>query len=479
MINKRQNPASTMYLSSGIGNPSVYHALVVIFLEFFAWGLLTTPMISVLDETFPKHTFLINGLIQGVKGILSFLSAPLVGALSDIWGRKPFLLLTVSFTCAPIPLMKFSPMWYFTMISISGIFAVTFSVVFAYVADITTEEDRSAAYGLVSATFAASLVTSPAIGAYLGHMYSEKLVVALATAIALLDVLFILVAVPESLPEKLRPSSWGSHISWEKADPFGALRKIGQDQLILMLCVTVFLSYLPEAGEYSCFFVYLKLIMGFSEEAVASFIAVVGVLSVFAQTVILAFLMKYLGSKHAIIVGLTCEMVQLAWYGFGSQPWMMWSAGAIAAMSSITYPAISAFASAHADADQQGVAQGIITGIRGLCNGLGPALYGFIFFLFHVDLNEMSSDAEKPLIHAKPTTTLQPLTNQTSFVHMEPMPNRTIDSVVPGPPFAFGAILVILALLVAIFIPENPHTNLNKRTYSHDKEALISSEEEA
>ena len=157
--------------SNGIGEASIYHALVVIFLEFFAWGLLTSPMISVLNATFPEQTFLMNGLIVGIKGILSFLAAPLVGALSDIWGRKFFLLVTVFFTCAPIPLMKINPFWYFAMVSISGIFAVTFSVVFAYVADVTEAEDRSAAYGLVSATFAASLVTSPALGAYIEQMY--------------------------------------------------------------------------------------------------------------------------------------------------------------------------------------------------------------------------------------------------------------------------------------------------------------------
>lgn len=72
----------------------------------------------------------------------------------------------------------------------------------------------------VSATFAASLVTSPAIGAYLGRVYGDSLVVVLATAIALLDICFILVAVPESLPEKMRPASWGAPISWEQADPF-------------------------------------------------------------------------------------------------------------------------------------------------------------------------------------------------------------------------------------------------------------------
>nr|CAD7207267.1 unnamed protein product [Timema douglasi] len=244
----------------------------------------------VLNETFPDHTFLMNGLIMGIKGLLSFLSAPLIGALSDVWGRKFFLLITVFFTCAPIPLMTINTWWFFAMISISGVFAVTFSVVFAYVADVTEEHERSLAYGLVSATFAASMVISPALGAYMMDAYSENLVVALATAIAILDVFFILVAVPESLPEKVRPSSWGAPISWEQADPFAvsisreswfryrsvcycsprcatgvmvvlqALRKVGKDHTILMLCVTVFLSYLPEAGQYSCIFVYLKLV---------------------------------------------------------------------------------------------------------------------------------------------------------------------------------------------------------------------------
>lgn len=106
--------------------------------------------VQLLNETFPDHTFLMNGIIMGIKGFLSFLSAPLIGALSDVWGRKFFLLITVFFTCAPIPLMTINTWWFFAMISISGVFAVTFSVVFAYVADVTEEHERSLAYGAVS-----------------------------------------------------------------------------------------------------------------------------------------------------------------------------------------------------------------------------------------------------------------------------------------------------------------------------------------
>lgn len=416
---------------SGIGEPSVFHALVVIFLEFFAWGLLTMPIISVLNATFPDHTFLMNGLIMGIKGILSFLSAPLIGALSDVWGRKFFLLVTVFFTCAPIPLMTINTWWFFAMISMSGVFAVTFSIVFAYVADVTTEAERSRAYGLVSATFAASMVISPALGAYLMELYGEALVVAAATAVAVLDVFFIMIAVPESLPEKIRPSGWGASISWEQADPFSALRKVGAERTVLMLCVAVFLSYLPEAGQYSCIFVYLKLVMGFGVVQVAIFIAIVGVLSIGVQ-VILGFLMRNLGAKHTIMIGLLFEMMQLMWYGFGSRTWMMWAAGTLAALGSITYPAISAYVSINSRADRQGVVQGMVTGVRGLCNGLGPAMFGVIFYLFHVDLNEEHAvnGVDKP--------------NDDKYIRL-----------VPGPPFVMGAMLVICALLVAAFLPED------------------------
>ncbi|XP_075061854.1 hippocampus abundant transcript 1 protein-like [Mixophyes fleayi] len=457
----------------GMGKPSVYHAVVVIFLEFFAWGLLTTPMLVVLHETFPQHTFLMNGLIQGVKGFLSFMCAPLIGGLSDVYGRKSFLLITVFFTCAPIPLMRISPWWYFAMISVSGAFSVTFSVIFAYVADITQEHERSTAYGLVSATFAASLVTSPAIGAYISTYYGDNFVVLLATVVALLDICFIWLVVPESLREKMRPTFWGAPISWEQADPFASLKKIGKDTTVLLICITVFFSYLPEAGQYSSFFLYLKQIIGFTQGSIAAFIAVVGILSILAQTLFLGILMRSIGNKNTVLLGLGFQMFQLAWYGFGSQPWMMWAAGAVAAMSSITFPAVSALISRNAESDQQGVAQGMVTGIRGLCNGLGPALYGFVFFLFHVELGGLV-----PVPSSEDKTTIKDPSDE--------------GAVIPGPPFLFGAVAVLLAFMVALFIPEhsshsmknicgggkhsnssNPQTNNPDRGGDEDIEPLL------
>ncbi|XP_065657824.1 hippocampus abundant transcript 1 protein [Hydra vulgaris] len=428
--------------SDCLDKPSVYHATVVIFLEFFAWGLLTSPTITVLSDTFPHHIFLMNGIIQGIKGFLSFLSAPLIGALSDVWGRKPFLLATVFCTCLPIPLLRFNPWWFFSCLSISGAFSVTFSIVFAYVADCTEKDERSHAYGVVSATFAASLITSPALGAYLGNTYNDSVVVALATAISLLDVLFILVCVPESLPERMRPVSWGAKIPWEKVDPFSSLRKVGHDPMVLLLCVTIFLSYLPEAGQYSSIFIYLQHVIKFNREEVAVYIAIVGFLSVIVQTLVLSLFMKSLGLKNTIVLSLIFQVTQLLCYAFGTQYWMMWAAGTLAAMSSLSYPAISALISCNADADKQGVVQGIVTGIRGLCNGIGPAIYGWIFFIFNINIDE-----PKPNISHNSTA---------------PSDTFKTNPYIPGPPFLFGACLVFLSLLTALFLPDGKLNNINK-----------------
>ncbi|KHN77510.1 Hippocampus abundant transcript 1 protein [Toxocara canis] len=444
----------------GFGEASVHHALVVIFLEYFAWGLLTVPVINVLADTFPANKFLMNGMILGVKGFLSFLSAPLVGALSDTWGRKSFLLLTVFCTCMPIPCLKISPWWYFALFSISGLFSVTFSVVLAYVADITEKNDRSAAYGLVSATFAASLVTSPALGAWISEAWGDEAVVLLATTVAALDVLFILVAVPESLPVHLRHSL--DSVSWQSADPFAALRFVWEDRMVLQLAVIVFLSYLPEAGQFSCFFVYLKLVVGFTPEAVAAFIGLVGILSVVAQTGVLLILTQAVGTKHTITLGLCFQCAQLLWYGLGTKYWMMWAAGLLAAMSQLTYPSISAFVSIQSDRDKQGTVQGVVTGIRGLCQGLGPALFGFIFYQFDMDLNVDNDETghvgiaqfPAPRIRPQAISVISPRRNVTSAER--PTFNWQL---IPGPPFLFGALMVLLALAVNSSLPRSASSN--------------------
>ncbi|XP_022212705.2 LOW QUALITY PROTEIN: hippocampus abundant transcript 1 protein [Drosophila obscura] len=402
----------------GIGAASVNYTLIVILLEYSAWGLLTMPMIATLKETFPEEPFLMNGLAMGIKGILSFLSAPLIGALSDIWGRRLLLLVTVTFTCLPIPLMFVHSWWFFVIASFSGVFGVTFSVVLAYVADVTQPEERSRSYGVLSATFAASLVIFPALGNLLMDMYGINAVVLFATIIAAMDVLFVWLAVPESLPKKVRTS-----ISWKQVNPFLNLRRMDSDKSILKLCLIISLLMLPAAGEYSCVPAYLKLRIGFDFVELSTLIAFIAFLSI-AMNMVLGSLTRAFGAKRVILVGLGLNMLQLLLYSFGTEKWIMWMAGLVAALGSMSFAALSAYVSIYCDSASQVVVQDTINGLSSLCNGLGPAVFGLIFYLSDMDLSE------------------GPSTNVDQFQE------HTVAA-----PFMFGAICVLIAILVAISIP--------------------------
>jgi hypothetical protein len=170
----------------------------------------------------------------------------------------------------------------------------------------------------------------------------------------------------------------------------------------------------------------------------------------------LVIVIRYFGSKQSIIIGLSFQVAQLAAYAFCSQPWLIWFSGLLAAVSSIGYPAISAYISNHSHSDQQGVSQGMVTGIlclpsfltfllqsnfipnqgiRGLCNGIGPAMFGIIFWLFKVNLNEnQASSSSDP---------------------NNPKPSYASTHFLPGPPFLFGSILALSAIFVTWLIPSN------------------------
>ena len=136
-------------------------------------------------------------------------------------------------------------------------------------------------------------------------------------------------------------------------DPFTSLSKIWKDKTVLVISLVTFLSYLPEAGQSTCFFVYLTLVLGFSKMNVAIFICYVGLVSAISQTLVLSKMIEKIGPKYSIMVGLVSQLVQLVSYGVTTNLLTVWLAGLAVALSSITYAAVSAYASLITDKDKQ------------------------------------------------------------------------------------------------------------------------------
>lgn len=406
--------------------PSVYHAMIIIFLEFFAWGLLTEIVLKSISEAFPKNTLLFNGIIQGVKGILSFICAPVVGNFSDVYGRKIFLIITLFFTCLPMIFLLMNKKIFFVAVAFSGVFAVTFTIVFAYVSDFTNNEKRPIAYGMLSATFAASLIISPALGYVIEKSFGDNVVVYTSILVWLIDMLFISFATPESLTLN---NQIKIKFNWNQINPFKSMYTIFSDKSILLLCCIFFLSNISDAGQTSSIILYLKKVVGFEFKIVAIYIAVVGILCVICQTLVLKLMIARFGLFNSLIVSLFFQALQLVFYGISQNTIIIWIAGFMASLSSMVYPVFSSLLSNNSKSHGQGFVQGVATGIRGLCNGFGPAIFGLLFFIFNVDINSpLDIDIDK---------------------------NSTInDQNVPfkGVPFLIGSSFIFVALFLTIML---------------------------
>uniref|UniRef100_A0AC35U7D0 MFS domain-containing protein n=1 Tax=Rhabditophanes sp. KR3021 TaxID=114890 RepID=A0AC35U7D0_9BILA len=447
----------------------LYHALIVIFLEYFVAGMLTIPAIHALAIAFPENKLLLNGVIIGCKGIFSFISAPSMGIFTDTFGRKPFLLCSVFCTCIPAVFLVASPHWYFALFTLSGISPSTFSVIVAFVADITHPEHRATAYGLISATFAASFVLSPAIGAAISSSYGDSYVVGVATVIFVADLIFVFFVVPETLPASSVKPFIMDNSFFHAMNPFSTLKNISQDREFLKMSFVVFFSNLSEAGQLSFFFLYLKVVDGFSDNTTSYFMGVVGSLSVLTQTYVLQKFNTNFGPKQTIAIALVFQFLQLIFFGFSTHIAAINAAGIMFAMSQMTYPAITAYVSINTDQDKQGTMQGLINGVRGLCQGIGPALFGFIFYTSGIDMDIDIKGAQGGGMFANlgfdalGSGVLTPEHNVSKAVSV----HKSSLDIIPGPPFAVGAVLVFVAFLVVLTIKDVSASNRRHRALTN------------
>jgi len=244
-------------------------------------------------------------------------------------------------------------------------------------------------------------------------------------------------------------------------DPFTSLSKIWKDKTVLVISLVTFLSYLPEAGQSTCFFVYLTLVLGFSKMNVAIFICYVGLVSAICQTLVLSKMIDRIGPKYSIMVGLVSQLLQLVSYGVSTNLLTVWLSGLGVALSSITYAAVSAYASLITDQDKQGAVQGTLMGVRGLCNGLGPAAFGLMWHFFGINIigTEVSLQGSQANIteiylggnysHLDITTDqTEDIFNVTEIYQIPEKSEALLN--MPGLPFLISSFSVILALILSV-----------------------------
>lgn len=310
---------------------------------------------------------------------MQFFCAPVLGNLSDAFGRRPVLLFALAALGCDYLIMGFAPtiLWLFAGRLVAGIAGASFTPAYAYVADITEPAKRAQSFGLMGAAFGGGFILGPAIGGLLGNLGPRAPFFA-AAAIALANTTFGFFALPETLPPAKRRA-----FHWMRANPLGTLVQVRKYPVVPWLLGAVFLWQLGHQVLPSTWAFYTISKFGWSSAEVGYSLAWVGLLMAIAQGVFTRILIPFLGGeRRAALTGMAAALLAYVGYAFATQSWMMYVVSLTTFVFALTYPSMNAIASQQAPADAQGELQGAVACLYSLSAIVGPILMTQIFGYF-------------------------------------------------------------------------------------------------
>jgi DHA1 family tetracycline resistance protein-like MFS transporter len=360
---------------------AVAFIFVTILLDMFALGLIM-PILPRLVESFVDNDTASAARIFGLFGtawaLMQFFFSPILGGLSDRFGRRPVVLLSNFGLACDYVLMALAPSlsWLFVGRVISGITSASVSTAFAYIADITPAERRAAVFGKVGAAFGAGFIIGPAIGGLLGGQ-DPRLPFWVAAALSFANTLYGLLILPESLPRDRR-----APFRWKRANPLGALRLLRSDPQLARLSLVNFIAQLAHVVLPSTFVLYATYRYGWDAATVGLTLAMVGICAMAVQGVAIGPIVKRLGERRALLLGLGCGAIGFLIFGAAPSGQLFWLGIPVMALWGVAGAATQALMTRLVAPDQQGQLQGATTSVQSVSQMLGPFLFTLTFAYF-------------------------------------------------------------------------------------------------
>ncbi|OJU34058.1 MAG: tetracycline resistance MFS efflux pump [Alphaproteobacteria bacterium 65-37] len=318
------------------------------------------------------------GVFATVWGLMQFLFSPLLGALSDRFGRRPIILISCLGLGLDYIFMALAPSLLLLFVGrvISGITAATISTAFAYIADVTKPEGRAKAFGLVGVGFGLGFVLGPAAGGLLGGM-DPRLPFWVAAAGTLANAAFGWFVLPESLSPDKR-----MRFSWARANPVGALKLLASHTHLLGLSAVNFLGGVAHQVLPTVFVLYAGYRYGWKEEMVGLTLALVGVCSAIVQGALVGPAVSYLGERRTLILGLAFGAAGMTIYGLAPTGTLFWLGVPVMAFWGLSGPAALGLMSRLVGPSEQGQLQGANNSMMSVSSLVGPALFSLTFAYF-------------------------------------------------------------------------------------------------
>jgi DHA1 family tetracycline resistance protein-like MFS transporter len=321
---------------------------------------------------------LFGGLLTFSYAIMQFLFAPVLGNLSDKYGRRPILLFSLLGFGLDYILLAFAPSigWLFVGRIIAGITGASMTTASAYIADISTPETRAQNFGMIGAAFGLGFIVGPMIGGLLGEM-GPRIPFLVAAGLALLNAAYGYFVLPESLDVSNRRA-----FDWKRANPISSLKNLSRFPAVAGLIVSFFLIYVASHAVQSNWSYFNIEKFKWSPKMIGISLAVVGVLVSLVQGVLVRFVNPKIGNERSVYVGLGLYTIGLILFGLASQSWMMFVFLIPYCLGGISGPGLQAIISGTVPANEQGELQGSLTSIISITSIVGPLVMSNLFAFF-------------------------------------------------------------------------------------------------
>ncbi|NIJ55575.1 TCR/Tet family MFS transporter [Dyadobacter arcticus] len=309
---------------------------------------------------------------------MQFICAPIIGGISDQFGRRPVLLASLFGFGIDYIFLAFAPTlaWLYVGRIIAGILGASFTTGAAYIADISTPEKRAQNFGLLGAAFGLGFIIGPVLGGLLGQ-YGARVPFMAAAGFSLLNWLYGYFILPESLqPENRRK------FEWSRANPVGSLQNLKRYPVIYGLILSLGLLYIAMHAVQSNWSFYVIEKFKWDEANIGYSLGAVGILSAFVQGYLIRLILPKLGQKRGVYLGLLLYALGFLLYAFATQGWMMYVFMIPYILGSIAGPALQGIISTQVSANEQGEIQGALTSLQSLTSIIGPPLMTNLFSIF-------------------------------------------------------------------------------------------------
>ena len=361
------------------------HALafiaVTLLLDTIGFGLIMPVyprlLVEITGESLSRAA-IYGGWLGFIYAAMQFLAAPILGNLSDRYGRRRVILLAVGALGIDYIIMGFAPTlaWLFVGRAIAGAAGASFTPAYAYVADISPPERRAQNFGVVSAAFGIGFIIGPAIGGLLGTLGPRAPFFA-AAVLSLTNFIYGFFVLPESLPAERRRA-----FQWRRANPLGTLAQMKKHPVVLGLLFALFLWSLANQVMPSTWAFYTKFRFGWSEAMIGASFAAVGVVMASSQLIVMRRLVPRLGERRAALIGIASGTLGYLGWALATTSWMMFAIFATWFFGAIVMPTTNALMSHRITADAQGELQGAVASLFSLSAIIGPPIMTHLFARF-------------------------------------------------------------------------------------------------